>query len=820
MFDRYINKLAINSIVFGLVLIFAPTLLVRASSKVNNPAFDRSALVESYNGAVQLEGEVAFNARLSPSVAQLGDTLTLSLTAQNNTAQPLSPEIKIKLPAGVLPSASSIPAGATLNLQNLEISWSPVLNGQGGTAQESFELQINSINAAEPEQVIVLSIFHGSDVRTTELAFWAGETPTGDFTVFPETASVGQPIQLNAAVASNGPVNQTWMLSDGRQILAQNPMVVFPEVGTHTITLFLTNPAGTTAIDKTVTIVPEPAAFISLDTSTPNINEPVQFSSVGGGQQPLSYYWDFGDGTFSTEPNPQHQYPVAGVYTVVYTVGNEYGQAQNFVEITVGSPPAADLILPGSSLVGNPLDLQIFIDESVQTILWDMGDGTKLEGLDISHTYQTPGLYTIQMEAISSFGSATVSRVVEISSGPAEIYMPLVMREMLLRDEPVGDGAGEERTLSLSTVAKFEGEVEIVLVDNEAIAGADLAAQLYWYINDARQQAGLTPVSLVPELNVAAKQHTNDMAEFEYTGHTGSDGTHPYERVARVGYSSGGYAGETTAWGFRTPRAAVEFWLQSPPHRAILLNPIADEVGVAQTTNYNAPNVWYWTAEFASTLGSITDQMLEAGVRAEGHIPNEPLPEDTIIFYWYWPLPLAADQTFVLYSVENEVERRIGSINQPIDVQKPFNYGYPVQGLNLASRVGETEWLVKLETAAGEERTRSETGIVTIFGVWPTATPAPIPPTLTPTATILVVPTETPIPTATLQPLGETGNGLTPAPTEIPVEPTATPTPSIATENTVVAPQPTVTPVPTGTDVTVAPTRDNSIATSTPSPSP
>ena len=704
---------------------------------------------------------------------------------------------------GLIVNADSIPAGTTLNLQNQEILWAPVLNGQGGAVDETFSFNVAKINAEAPEQAITIEISHKGEVQKTELTYWAGSLPVGSFSVSPTQASVGQPIQLTADITSNGPVNQTWLLDDGRQILANNPQVVFPEIGTHTVTLFLTNPAGTTTIEQTITIVPEPAAFISLNDSSPDLNQPVQFRSVGGGQQPLTHYWDFGDGSFSTDPNPVHQYPVAGAYTVVYTVQNEFGSAQNFIELSVGSPPAADAVLPSLGLAGQPIQAQAFTDQSIQKIRWDMGDGTILEGIDISHVYQRPGQYTVQMEAIGLSGSATVSRIIDISGGPAEIYLPLMLKEMLFGVSLVGDGAGEERTLQLSTVQKFDNDVEIILVDNESIVNADPAAQLYWYINDARQQAGLNPVSLVPILSVAAKQHTNDMATFKYTGHTGSDGTHPYERVARVGYREGGYAGETTAWGFQRPKEAVEFWLQSPPHRAILLNPIADHVGVAETTNYNAPSVWYWTAEFASTYGSISDQMLEAGIRTKGYIPDEPIPEDTIIFYWYWPLPLASNQTFTLYGVNDGVERKIGSIRQPIGDDRPFDYGYPVQGLDLAEGTGETNWLVKLETTGGEERSRSEVGIVTIFGEWPTptatATTAPI---IVPTVTV-ILPTNTPVPLPTVTPLGQTGQ------TPLTAVPTLVPSPVLATATNTAVPAPTIaapTAVPTNSPVPVVPT--------------
>ena len=77
---------------------------------------------------------------------------------------------------------------------------------------------------------------------------------------------------------------------------------------------------------------------------------PIQFidSSLyfsGNGTDPLAFvkwYWDFGDGTTSTERNPSpHQYPAPGSYTVKFAITNSSGCAYDTLEkkITLGSPP-------------------------------------------------------------------------------------------------------------------------------------------------------------------------------------------------------------------------------------------------------------------------------------------------------------------------------------------------------------------------------------------------------------------------------------------------------------------------------------------------
>ena len=79
-----------------------------------------------------------------------------------------------------------------------------------------------------------------------------------------------------------------------------------------------------------------------------------------------------------------------------------------------------------------------------------------------------------------------------------------------------------------------------------------------------------------PRLTVAAQRHANDMLKNGVDGHIGSDGSSPQARIADAGYTRTGYTGEIVYWGTgvlaATPTAALDAWMNSPPHRAIILN--------------------------------------------------------------------------------------------------------------------------------------------------------------------------------------------------------------------------------------------------------
>ncbi len=762
--------------------LFSPTLSVPALL----------AFTVRYDGRAEIIGDLHLEAVLDPPVSQLGDLVALELSLKNDSLDPAAPEMLITLPDSLQVSVERFESGLTYNFQTGQISWRPVINPGGGTVQTTIYVTVLDVNPDAPEQLIDIALRHGDLEHFAELELWAGVPPQAEFSISPVRASVGQPVQLVAETAGSGPFSQIWALGDGRVVPAYNPVIIYPAVGTYNIELRVANPLTSVQVQQPIVIVPEPAAYLRLSDTSPVLNQEVEFTSLSGGQEPLQYLWDFGDGTFSTEKDPTHRYAVEGSYDVILTVRNDYGQAQNFVQVHVGQAPVADAIITDRGITGESISGQAYTDESIQTVIWDMGDGTIYEGIEVEHTYRDRGDYIVTVNAVNAFGNTSMTRFVRIDGGTYYIYIPSLINQLVATGEITNTAIIEETVseadLLAQTIELVENEAEIVLAENPAIDALSPPEQLLWYINEARRQADLNPVSLVNSLSTASKVHTDDMAGNMFTSHTGSDGSAPYERLARVGYREGGYAGETTAWGFRYGREAVDFWLNSPPHRAILLNPLADQVGVAQTTNYNAPSVWYWTAEFASSYGSITAQMREAGVRLIKPAAYTVYEYgETAIFGWSWPLPLESDQRFVVYLRQENFETELGEIRQPIDNSIWYEYGYPISVVDMSNITGEYGWYVRLETASGDVLTRSEVRPLEITGQYP-ASPTPLPPVVStpqpavPTST--PVPNASPTPTATLEQAQPT---VTPAVTSVPLgigstgsaAPTATPTPTV-----------------------------------------
>ena len=123
-------------------------------------------------------------------------------------------------------------------------------------------------------------------------------------------------------------------------------------------------------------------------------------------------------------------------------------------------------------------------------------------------------------------------------------------------------------------------------------------------INAERTKRGLKKLSLSTKLRTAARRHSKDMAKNDFFSHTGSNGSSMTDRITKAGfkYAAAGeclYAGNGS---LKTPKAAVQAWLNSPGHAAIMLSPNYTHVGIGYVYDKNSPYGGYYTADFGKPL--------------------------------------------------------------------------------------------------------------------------------------------------------------------------------------------------------------------------
>jgi uncharacterized protein YkwD len=140
-------------------------------------------------------------------------------------------------------------------------------------------------------------------------------------------------------------------------------------------------------------------------------------------------------------------------------------------------------------------------------------------------------------------------------------------------------------------------------------------------VNAERIDRGLARLTSNTRLATAAQRYARDMVVGGYFSHTGRDGSDFATRLRRVGYipAFGAWAiGENLAWGtgaLATPAAIVRAWMNSPGHRANVLEPRYREIGLGIAIG-NPAGAEGGGATYATEFGATTAPARTARKRA------------------------------------------------------------------------------------------------------------------------------------------------------------------------------------------------------------
>lgn len=126
-------------------------------------------------------------------------------------------------------------------------------------------------------------------------------------------------------------------------------------------------------------------------------------------------------------------------------------------------------------------------------------------------------------------------------------------------------------------------------------------------VNQARSQqqnCGGTIMPAVPaltwdyDLESAAFTHSSDMANANFMGHTGSDGSDPGDRISATGYQFNAWA-ENVAAGQKNIDSVMAAWMASSGHCKNIMNATVTQLGASFVENPDSRYGIYWTQVFA-----------------------------------------------------------------------------------------------------------------------------------------------------------------------------------------------------------------------------
>jgi uncharacterized protein YkwD len=133
--------------------------------------------------------------------------------------------------------------------------------------------------------------------------------------------------------------------------------------------------------------------------------------------------------------------------------------------------------------------------------------------------------------------------------------------------------------------------------------------QLVTEINKQRAKRGLAKLRVNGKLVTAARAHSADMGRNKYFDHNSPNGEKWSTRIVRHGYTRSGCrywkAGENIYYGaglYSSPCVAVDAWMRSKAHRAVILTKVFRDIGVGAVKTKDGyagidGTVWFFTLD-------------------------------------------------------------------------------------------------------------------------------------------------------------------------------------------------------------------------------
>ncbi|HWQ67304.1 MAG TPA: PKD domain-containing protein, partial [Methanospirillum sp.] len=353
----------------------------------------------------------------------LPGTFTITLTATNTcgSAGSVTHQVTVTNPILIAAFTSNVTSGTgPLDVQFTDQSTGGTItswqwNFGDGTANSTAQ-NPNHQFTSPGTYTVTLTVTNqfGTTASTTRTITVTCQIITAAFVTNTTTGSAPLTVAFTDQ-STGGTINGwQWNFGDGTaNETAQNPVHTFTLPGAYTITLTATNTCGSIGSVTHQVTATNP---ILIAAFTPNVTSgtaplDVQFTDQSIGGTITSWQWNFSDGTpNSTVQNPEHLFMNLGTYTVTLTVTNQFGTTASTTRtITVSCPQvvAAFALTPTSGRA----DLNVsFTDQStggtINSWLWDFGDGTSSSQKNPSNIFSDPGTFTVRLTAKNSCGNS------------------------------------------------------------------------------------------------------------------------------------------------------------------------------------------------------------------------------------------------------------------------------------------------------------------------------------------------------------------------------------------------------------------------------
>ncbi len=282
-----------------------------------------------------------------------------------------------------------------------------------------------------------------------------------------------------------------WNFDDGDSVTIQNPTHNYDVFGVYSVRLIVTTVSGLRdTVFHDVEVHPIPNAAISASPFTGCQPLTVTFTNnttIDTSGSIANSFWDFDDGTTSTQQNPTHTFDILFGHTVSLLVTSNKGCVDSTTrDIFVLQNPVCDftaslISLNDSSPIVNFTNLS---SGGNIDLLWDFGDGTTSTEYSLVHTYDTCGSYNVILTATGTNTCVTVANyILEVCDTLVQIYNSVDVSHSFSMTFTVFPNPSNGELINVNYELEKEETVSCLVYD---IAGSLVAKPF----NSLKQRAG------------------------------------------------------------------------------------------------------------------------------------------------------------------------------------------------------------------------------------------------------------------------------------------------------------------------------------------
>lgn len=286
--------------------------------------------------------------------------------------------------------------------------------GDGNTSGNANPIPIHSYTSAGNYTIKLVVVTDKGCSDSTSQTVTVNPKPTAAF----EINNLAQCVNgnnfsfTNKSTIASGTMNYLWSFGDGAGSSVKDPSHVYANAGTYSVQLIVTSGEGCKdTLVQSIQVYPKPTIDFTLNDPTQCItgNDVVlnNISAITAGT--ISYNWNFGDGNTSTSINESHSYSTSGNYNIKLVGISDKGCSDSISKpVTIYPKPVVAFSVNENEqcVDGNSFSFQnsSTIASGTMNYSWNFGDGNLSTASNPSHSYSTPGTYTVKLVATSAFG--------------------------------------------------------------------------------------------------------------------------------------------------------------------------------------------------------------------------------------------------------------------------------------------------------------------------------------------------------------------------------------------------------------------------------